>query len=132
MTWSSTIISKSIARKGGVSNFRGEINISSNAEFAKSHEECDTLLLDDVSFSDTIPSNHCNNLSSYLEHEASVSKINEDELFYLMSRGLSKKEATEMIVLGFLESFSKELPMEYAVELNQLLKLDMEKEGAIG
>lgn len=127
---SSTIISKSIARNGGTSNFRGQIHISKNATGSKAHEECDTLILDDRSYSDTIPDNEVANASSYLEHEASVSKINEDQLFYLMSRGLSKKDATQMIVMGFLEPFSKELPMEYAVELNQLIRFDMS--GSIG
>ena len=127
---SSTIISKSISRNGGTSNFRGQIHIAKSALHAKAHEECDTLILDDHSFSDTIPNNSVDNADSYLEHEASVSKINEDQLFYLMSRGLSKEDATQMIVMGFLEPFSKELPMEYAVELNQLIKFDMS--GSIG
>lgn len=126
----SSIISKSISRNGGTSNFRGSISIAKTALNSKSHEECDTLILDDKSFSDTVPHNVVDNSSSYLEHEASVSKINEDQLFYLMSRGLSKQEATQIIVMGFLEPFSKELPMEYAVELNQLIKLDMS--GSIG
>jgi Fe-S cluster assembly protein SufB len=88
------------------------------------------LILDDHSYSDTIPNNIVNNASSFLEHEASVSKINEDQLFYLMSRGLSEAAATQMIVMGFLEPFAKELPMEYAVELNQLIKMDMS--GSVG
>ena len=129
---SSTIISKSISTSGGTSNFRGEISISPKATNSKAHCECDTLILDNKSFSDTIPNNICNNSSSYLEHEASVSKISEEHLYYLMSRGLSESQAREMIVIGFLEPLSKELPMEYAVELNQLLKLDMDKEGSIG
>lgn len=127
---SSTIISKSIARNGGTSNFRGQIHIAKGATGSKAHEECDTLILDDHSYSDTIPNNEVANATSYLEHEASVSKINEDQLFYLMSRGLNKEQATQMIVMGFLEPFSKELPMEYAVELNQLIKFDMN--GSIG
>lgn len=127
---SSTIISKSIARNGGTSNFRGQIKIANKANGSKAHEECDTLILDNHSFSDTIPNNEVHNSTSYLEHEASVSKISEDQLFYLMSRGLNKEQATQMIVMGFLEPFSKELPMEYAVELNQLIKFDMN--GSIG
>ena len=127
---SSTIISKSIARDGGHANFRGQIEIKKGATGSKSHEECDTLILDDHSYSDTIPHNIVDNSTSYLEHEASVSKINEDQLFYLMSRGMKKSDATQMIVMGFLEPFSKELPMEYAVELNQLIKFDMT--GSIG
>ena len=127
---SSTIISKSIARDGGHANFRGQIEIKKGATGSKAHEECDTLILDDHSYSDTIPHNIVDNSTSYLEHEASVSKINEDQLFYLMSRGMKKSDATQMIVMGFLEPFSKELPMEYPVELNQLIKFDMT--GSIG
>ena len=103
------------------------IHINPTAENAKAHEECDTLILDDHSYSDTIPDNLVMNDTSYLEHEASVSKLNEEQLFYLESRGLSKEDASQMLVMGFLEPFSKELPMEYAVELNQLIKLDMSK-----
>ena len=84
--------------------------------------KCDSLILDEFSKSDTYPTNICNNTSSNIEHEATVSKINEDTLFYLMSRGLSKEKATELIVLGFIDKFKEELPMEYAVELNRLLK----------
>ena len=127
---SSTIISKSIVRNGGVANYRGTVRHVKGALNCKSHVECDTLILDDISKSDTIPTNEVANNTSYIEHEATVSKINEDQLFYLMSRGLSKKEATQMIIMGFIEPFSRELPMEYAVELNQLLKLDME--GSVG
>lgn len=127
---SSSIISKSIVKEGGVSNYRGTARIKKEAINSKTHIECDTLILDDYSKSDTIPKNECHNNSSFLEHEATVSKIDEDQLFYLMSRGISKKDATQMIVLGFIEPFSKELPMEYAVELNQLIKLDMD--GSVG
>ena len=126
----STIISKSIVKNGGVANYRGKVLMGPKAYNSKSHVECDTLILDDFSKSDTIPTNICNNNSSFLEHEATVSKINEEQLFYLMSRGLTKKEATQMIIMGFIEPFSKELPMEYAVELNQLIKMDMD--GSIG
>ena len=127
---SSTIISKSICKNGGIVNYRGSVKHLGNAKNCKSHVECDTLILDEISKSDTIPTNVVQNNSSYIEHEATVSKINEDQLFYLMSRGLSKKDATQMIIMGFIEPFSKELPMEYAVELNQLIKMDME--GSIG
>ncbi|MBR2595266.1 MAG: Fe-S cluster assembly protein SufB [Solobacterium sp.] len=127
---SSTIISKSVSRKGGEANFRDEIYLGPKADFAKAKIECDTLILDDLSRSDTIPTNVGANNTSTIEHEAKVSKISEEELFYLMSRGLSEAQATEMIVLGFLEPFTRELPMEYAVELNQLLKLDMT--GSVG
>ena len=126
----SNIVSKSIVKRGGVANYRGKVFIGVNAEHSKSHVECDTLILDDISRSDTIPSNICYNNSSFLEHEATVSKINEEQLFYLMSRGLKEKDATQMIIMGFIEPFSKELPMEYAVELNQLIKMDME--GSVG
>ncbi|MBR2067266.1 MAG: Fe-S cluster assembly protein SufB [Solobacterium sp.] len=122
---SSSIISKSISRNGGVTNFRDWIHFGKKADYAKAKIECDTLILDDMSRSDTIPLNKNENHTSTIEHEAKVSKISEDELFYLMSRGLSEAQATEMIVMGFLEPFTRELPMEYAVELNQLLKIDM-------
>jgi len=121
----SSVISKSISRKGGITNYRDVIRFSPHAKYAKSHIECDTLILDNMSKSDTIPVNINLNNSSTIEHEAKVSKISEDQLFYLMSRGLSEEAATEMIVMGFLEQFTRELPMEYAVELNQLLKIDM-------
>ena len=101
------------------------------AQFSKSKVECDTLILDKISTSDTVPTNIMANNDSIIEHEATVSKVSEDQLFYLMSRGLTKAQATEMIVMGFIEPFSRELPMEYAVELNQLIKLDM-SEDAIG
>lgn len=127
---SSTIISKSIGRGGGVVNYRGTVRMHPSALNAHAHVECDTLLLDDLSRSDTLPKSEILNEDSYIEHEATVSKINEDQLFYLMSRGLSEEEATQMIVMGFIEPFSKELPMEYAVELNQLIKMDMA--GSIG
>jgi Fe-S cluster assembly protein SufB len=126
----SEIISKSIVRNGGVSNYRGTCRIKPDAINSKAHVQCDTLILDSISKSDTIPTNECLNNSSYLEHEATVSKIDEDKLFYLMSRGISKKDATQMIIMGFIEPFSKELPMEYAVELNQLIKMDMD--GSVG
>lgn len=122
---SSTIVSKSISRKGGVTNFRDWIHFGKKADYSRSHIECDTLILDAISRSDTIPENSSDNATSTIEHEAKVSKISEEQLFYLMSRGLSEQQATEMIIMGFLEPFTRELPMEYAVELNQLLKLDM-------
>ncbi len=121
----STIISKSICRAGGKVNYRGEVSCGAKALGARSHVECDTLILDDISTSDTIPLNVGKNGQMYIEHEATVSKINEEQLFYLMSRGLTEAQATEMIVMGFIEPFSRELPMEYAVELNRLIKLEM-------
>ncbi|MDR0831474.1 MAG: Fe-S cluster assembly protein SufB [Bacillales bacterium] len=127
---SSTIISKSISRKGGKVNYRGLVDIKKTALNSKSHVECDTLILDSISTSDTIPTNIVSNNESIIEHEASVSSISEEQLFYLMSRGLKESDATQMIVMGFIEPFAKELPMEYAVELNHLLKLEMT--GSIG
>ena len=126
---SSNIVSKSVSRNGGKVDYRGMVQHLPTAINAKSKVECDTLILDRDSSSDTVPINHMRNNDSIIEHEATVSKISEDQLFYLMSRGLSKKEATEMIVMGFIEPFSRELPMEYAVELNQLIKLDFGEQG---
>ena len=127
---SSSIISKSIARNGGYANFRDWIRIGPKADGARTKIECDTLILDGISKTDTIPANTVQNDNCTLEHEATVSKISDEELFYLMSRGLNQQQATQMIIMGFLEPFTKELPVEYAVELNQLLKIDME--GAVG
>ena len=127
---SSSIISKSVSRNGGEANFRDEVLHGPLAKQAKSKIECDTLILDKISKSDTIPNNISRNHLSTIEHEATVSKISEEQLFYLMSRGLTEAQATEMIIMGFLEPFTRELPMEYAVELNQLLKIDMS--GSIG
>lgn len=121
----SNIISKSISRNGGNATYRGKVLINSKAIDSESNVKCDTLILDDKSKSDTIPVNSCFNLSSCIEHEATVSKISEDNLFYLMSRGISRERAMELIVLGFLERFREELPMEYAVELNQLIKRNL-------
>ena len=111
----SNIVSKSIARNGGNATYRGKAFISNTAVNSIANVKCDTLILDDVSKSDTIPVNSCFNKTSSIEHEATVSKISEDNLFYLMSRGISRERAMELIVLGFLEKFREELPMEYAV-----------------
>lgn len=127
---SSSIVSKSVVHQGGTANFRGTVRMHKGATGAKSHIECDTLILDAISHSDTIPKNEVQNDESYIEHEATVSKIDQEQLFYLMSRGLTEQEATQMIVMGFIEPFAKELPMEYAVELNQLIKMDMS--GSVG
>ena len=121
----SNIISKSIARGGGNATYRGKVLINSGAENSISNVKCDTLILDEISKSDTVPVNSCFNISSSIEHEATVSKISDDNLFYLMSRGISEERAMELIVLGFLEKFREELPMEYAVELNQLIKRNL-------
>lgn len=118
----SNIISKSIAAKGGNSTYRGKVRISKKAINSKSTIKCDTIILDDKSKSDTIPINLVENNSSYIEHEATVSKISKEKLFYLMSRGISEEKAKELIIMGFIEKFREELPMEYAVELNALLK----------
>ena len=117
----SNIISKSIASNGGNATYRGTVKISKKAINSVANVKCDTIILDKFSKSDTIPTNIVNNSSSYLEHEATVSKIEEDKLFYLMSRGLNEDKAKELIVLGFVNAFREELPMEYAVELNRLL-----------
>jgi len=117
----SNIISKSIASNGGNATYRGTIKIAKNAKNSVSNVKCDTIILDRESKSDTIPTNIVNNNSSYMEHEATVSKIEEDKLFYLMSRGIDENKAKELIVLGFVNAFREELPMEYAVELNRLL-----------
>jgi len=118
----SNILNKSIASLGGVSNYRGLVKITEQALNAKSTVKCDTILLDSVSKSDTFPKNIVSNNSSRIEHEASVSRMSEEKLFYLESKGLSEDSAKELFMLGFVEDFKKELPMEYAVELNRLLK----------
>ncbi len=118
----SKIISKSIAADGGNASYRGTVHIDKNAINSKSIIKCDTIILDDKSKSDTIPKNIVENNSSYLEHEATVSKLDEDKLFYLMSRGLDEEKAQELLIMGFIEEFRESLPMEYAVELNALLK----------
>jgi len=126
----STIVSKSISKHGGKVTYRGLASFGRNSEGSKANIKCDTLILDNLSTSDTIPYNEIMNDNITLEHEATVSKVSEDQLFYLMSRGLSEAEATQMIVMGFIEPFTKELPMEYAVEMNRLIKFEME--GSIG
>ena len=117
----SNIISKSIASNGGNATYRGTVRISKKAINSVSSVKCDTIILDEMSKSDTIPTNIVQNESSYLEHEATVSRIEEDKLFYLMSRGIGEEKAKELIILGFVNAFREELPMEYAVELNRLL-----------
>ncbi len=127
---SSTIVSKSISKQGGKVSYLGLVHFGRKADGARANIECDTLIMDNESFSDTIPYNEILNDNISLEHEAKVSKVSEEQLFYLMSRGLTEEEATEMIVMGFIEPFTKELPMEYAVEMNRLIKFEME--GSIG
>lgn len=126
----STITSKSVSMQGGRSSYRGMVKISKGAKGSKSYICCDALLLDEISRSDTYPVNIVNEQDVTLGHEASVSKIGEEQLFYLMSRGLSESQSTSLIVNGFIEPIVKELPLEYAVELNRLINLSME--GSIG
>ncbi len=118
----SSIISKSIAAGGGNASYRGLVKIAKKAKNSNSIVKCDTIIVDNISKSDTIPTNITLNDSSTIEHEATVSKISEEKLFYLMSRGISEEKAKELIIMGFIDRFREELPMEYAVELNRLLK----------
>lgn len=127
---SSTIISKSISKGGGRTSYRGMVHIGPKADHSKSRVVCDALLLDTVSRSDTYPTNRILNQDVILEHEASVSKIAEEQLFYLMTRGLDEEEAAKTIVSGFVAPLVKKLPLEYALEMNRLI--DMEMEGSVG
>ena len=126
----STIVSKSISQHGGKTTYRGLVHFAPDAAESKSNVKCDTLIMDDESTSDTIPYSEVSNANVEMEHEATVTKVSEEALFYLTSRGLSEEEATRMIVMGFIEPFTRELPMEFAVEMNRLIKFEME--GAIG
>ncbi len=127
---SSVITSKSISKNGGRASYRGLLKVHEGAEHSSSNVVCDALLLDDRSRSDTYPYIEIDAQDVTIGHEASVSKVGEEQLFYLMSRGLSEEEATTMVVAGFIEPLVKELPMEYAVEMNRLIQLQME--GSIG
>ena len=127
---SSKITSKSISKAGGRASYRGMVKVYRGAKGVKSNVVCDALLLDPQSRSDTYPSIEIDEDDVTIGHEASVSKVGEEQLFYLMSRGLSQEEATTMVVSGFIEPLVKELPMEYAVEMNRLIQLQME--GSIG
>ncbi|QDT38298.1 Fe-S cluster assembly protein SufB [Stratiformator vulcanicus] len=127
---SSRIISKSISKGGGRSSYRGLVKVAKGCDDVKSNVVCDALILDAQSRSDTYPYIEVEDENVAIEHEASVSKIAEEQLFYLMSRGLSEAEASAMIVTGFIEPLVKELPMEYAVEMNRLIELQME--GSVG
>ena len=118
----SNIVSKSIAEKGGISNYRGLTKIGKTATNSKASIKCDTIILDELSKSDTFPTNIVGNNSSILEHEATISKVSAEKMFYLTSKGLSEDTAKELLIMGFISDFKKELPMEYAVELNRLLK----------
>ncbi|MBI3333703.1 MAG: SufD family Fe-S cluster assembly protein, partial [Candidatus Omnitrophica bacterium] len=127
---SSTILSKSISKDGGRTSYRGLVKVYPQAEHVKSSVRCDALLMDEISRSDTYPTMEIDAKQVQIGHEATVSKIGEEQLFYLMSRGLKEQEATTMVVNGFFEAFTKELPLEYAVELNRLIQLEME--GSVG
>ena len=126
----SQIISKSISKDGGRASYRGLLKIVEGADNAKSNVVCDALLLDDRSRSDTYPTIECDAKRVTMGHEASVSRVGEDQLFYAMTRGMSEDEANAMIVNGFIEPLVKELPMEYALELNRLIQIQLE--GSIG
>ncbi len=127
---SSTIISKSVARGGGRSSYRGLVQIQEGAHGSKSTVKCDALLVDTISRSDTYPYVDVREDDVSMGHEATVSKVSDDQLFYLMSRGMTEDEAMAMIVRGFVEPIARELPMEYALELNRLIELQME--GSVG
>jgi Fe-S cluster assembly protein SufB len=127
---SSKITSKSISKDGGRASYRGLLKVHKNAKNVRSNVVCDALLMDETSRSDTYPYIEIDEDDVTVGHEASVSKVGEEQLFYLMSRGLSEEEATTMIVSGFIEPLVKELPMEYAIEMNRLIQLQME--GSIG
>jgi len=127
---SSKITSKSISKDGGRSSYRGLVKVIKGAEDVRSSVVCDALILDENSQSDTYPYLDIQEMDVSIGHEASVSKIGEEQLFYLMSRGLSEEEATTMVVSGFIEPLVKELPMEYAIEMNRLIQLQME--GSVG
>jgi Fe-S cluster assembly protein SufB len=126
----SVINSKSVSKDGGRTGYRGLIRVEPEAHHAKSSVRCDALILDDQSRSDTYPYIEIEEDTASIGHEATVSKVGEDQLFYLMSRGLSEADATAMVVNGFIEPITRELPMEYAVELNRLIELQME--GSVG
>ena len=121
----SNIISKSIASNGGNATYRGTVRITKEATDSVSSIKCDTIILDKLSKSDTIPTNIVDNKTSHLEHEATISKIEEEKLFYLMSRGINEDKAKELIIMGFINEFKEELPVEYAVELNRLLSVTL-------
>ncbi|SOC54508.1 Fe-S cluster assembly protein SufB [Ornithinimicrobium cerasi] len=127
---SSTIVSKSVARGGGRSSYRGLVQINEGAHHSRSSVVCDALLVDQISRSDTYPYVDVREDDVQMGHEATVSKVSEDQMFYLMSRGMTETEAMAMIVRGFVEPIARELPMEYALELNRLIELQME--GAVG
>jgi Fe-S cluster assembly protein SufB len=126
----SRITSKSISKDGGRATYRGLLHVAKGATGVKSTVRCDALLLDEISRTDTYPYNEINEQDATTTHEATVGKIGEDQVFYLMSRGLSEQDALSLIVMGFMEPFTKELPMEYAIELNRLIQMEMA--GSVG
>lgn len=126
----SIVKSKSISKDGGVASYRGLLKIAKGAVNSKSMVNCDALIMDDLSKSNTFPFMDVKENVVDIGHEATVGKISEEQLFYLMSRGLNSEQATQMIVSGFIEPVVKELPLEYAVELNRLIQLQME--GSVG
>lgn len=126
----SSIVAKSIAQKGGRASYRGLLKIAQGAMHAQSHVQCETLLMDEASRSDTYPTVQTAEQTAHVGHEASVSRINEEQLFYLMVRGLAPAQAQALVVNGFIDCFVEQLPMEYAVEINRLIQLEME--GSIG
>ncbi|MFT4326518.1 MAG: Fe-S cluster assembly protein SufB [Candidatus Woesearchaeota archaeon] len=127
---SSTIVSKSISKDGGITSYRGLLSVHKTAKNASSSIKCDALMMDNKSESNTYPYMDIHESSANIAHEATVGKISEEQIFYLMSRGLDEDTATNMVVSGFVEPIIKELPLEYAVELNRLIKLEME--GSLG
>jgi Fe-S cluster assembly protein SufB len=126
----SVIVSKSIAKNGGRAGYRGLVKIYDGAKGSRSAVRCDALILDEHSRSDTYPTMEIDEQDVSITHEATVSKVSDEQLFYLMSRGVKADEAMNMIVRGFVEPIVKELPLEYAVELNRLIELEME--GSVG
>ena len=123
-------MSKSISRGGGRSSYRGEVRVAAGAHHSANTVRCDALLVDNISRSDTYPTVDIQEDEVTMGHEATVSKVNEAQLFYLQSRGISEQEAMAMIVRGFIDPIARELPMEYALELNKLV--DMQMEGSVG
>jgi Fe-S cluster assembly protein SufB len=126
----SNVVSKSISKGTGRATYRGLLEVAEDAHHVKANVRCDALLIGEDARSDTYPTINVANNSATIQHEATVSKVGEDQLFYLMSRGISENDATSMVINGFIEPITKEIPLEYAVELNRLIELQME--GSIG
>jgi Fe-S cluster assembly protein SufB len=126
----SRVVSKSVSKDSGRTTYRGLLHVAKGASGVKSNVRCDALLLDEFSRTDTYPYVEVNQDDATITHEATVGKIGDEQIFYLMSRGFSESDALSLIVGGFMEPFTKELPMEYAVELNRMVKMEME--GSVG